>query len=137
ITVMNAVEAGALGLDDPVNDYLPPDLRIPDDGFEQPIRVRDLMTHSPGFEDHALGVLFVRDPARVRPLDEFLREERPLRVREPGTVSSYSNYGVGLAGEIVSRIDGVPWQEVVEREILRPLGLEHTSVREPYPPRAD
>jgi CubicO group peptidase (beta-lactamase class C family) len=137
IAVMKAVEAGKLDLDAPINNYLPPDLQTPAAGFERPIRVRDLMTHSPGFEDHVLGVLFADTPERVRSLERFLREERPRRVREPGVLSSYSNYGAALAGEIVARVEGAPWQDVIEREILTPLGLSHTSVREPYPPRAD
>jgi CubicO group peptidase (beta-lactamase class C family) len=137
ISLMKAVEAGRLRLDDPVNDHLPPDLRIPDEGYTEPIRVRHLMTHSPGFEDLVLGHLFERDPAEVRPLRRYLREERPARVREAGTLSSYSNYGVGLAGAILEQLHGRTWQEITETEILEPLSLAHTSTREPYPPRDD
>jgi CubicO group peptidase (beta-lactamase class C family) len=137
IAVMKGVESGKIDLDAPVNNYLPPELQIPAEGFARPIRVRDLMTHSPGFEDHVFGVLFADTPDRVRPLEAFLRQERPRRVREPGALSSYSNYGAALAGEIVARVEGRPWQDAIEREVLTPLGLSHTSVREPYPPRPD
>ena len=137
IEVMRAVEAGKIDLDAPVNGYLPPELRIPDEGFKQPIRVRDLMTHSPGFEDRALGVLFAATPADVLPLDEFLRRYRPRRVREPGELTSYSNYGVGIAGAVVEQVNGVKWQELIERDVLGPLGIRHITGREPYPPRAD
>src|SRR6185503_1394073 len=51
IAAMRAVEAGKLDLDAPINRYLPPELQVPDEGFAQPIRMRDLMTHSAGFED--------------------------------------------------------------------------------------
>ncbi|HUL82019.1 MAG TPA: serine hydrolase domain-containing protein [Gammaproteobacteria bacterium] len=137
IEVMRAVEAGKIDLDAPVNAYLPAELEIPDEGFKQPIRVRDLMTHSPGFEDRVFGVLFARNPADLLPLEEFLRRYRPRRVREPGELSSYSNYGAALAGEIVARVQGAPWQDLVERDILKPLGLTHVTGREPYPPRPD
>ena len=137
IAVMKAVEAGKMDIDAPVNMYLTADLQIPPEGFSQQIRMRDLMTHSPGFEDHVLGVLFANDPARVRSLQTFLRSERPRRVREPGGLTSYSNYGVALAGAAVSNVEGVSWQDLIEMEILNPLGLSHTSVREPYPPRKD
>lgn len=137
IAAMRAVEAGKLDLDAPVNTYLPPNLQIPADGFDQPIRMRDLMTHSPGFEDRALGVLFVFDPARITPLERFLVEARPRRVREPGLVSSYSNYGTALAGAVVEAVEGMRWQDLVERDILAPLGLSHTTVREPYPARPE
>lgn len=137
IAVMKAVEAGRLTFDDPVNQHLPDELRIPEEGFTEPIRIRHLMTHSAGFEDRMFGHLFEADAAQVRPLATYLREERPRRVREVGTVHSYSNYGVGLAGAALERINSRPWQEQIEAEILQPLGMTHTSVREPYAARED
>jgi CubicO group peptidase (beta-lactamase class C family) len=137
IALMNAIDEGRLGLDDPVNDYLPPGLRIPDQGYSSPIRVRHLVTHTPGFEDSVLGHLFVREPERLRPLTRYLEEERLDRVREPGTVITYSNYGVGLAGAVLEHLHGRPWQEIIEQQILTPLGLSYTTGREPYPPRDD
>ena len=93
ILAMRAVEAGKLDLDAPINRYLPPDLQVPDEGFAQPIRMRDLMTHSAGFEDRFAGILFIFDPTRIVPLESYLRDYRTHRVREPGVVTSYSNYG--------------------------------------------
>lgn len=137
IAIMRLVEAGALSLDDPVNNHLPAELAIPDQGMAEPIRVRDLMTHQPGFEDRALGVLFIDDAARIRPLGEFLRDTRPNRVRAPGELSSYSNYGTALAGAIVEHVTGRRWQDLIETDILVPLGMTHTTGREPYPARDD
>jgi CubicO group peptidase (beta-lactamase class C family) len=137
ITVMRAVEAGKIDLDAPVNTYLPVELQVPDEGFEQPIRMRDLMTHSPGLEDRAVGILFIFDPEALVTLEEFLRDYRPRRVREPGALTSYSNYGTALAGAAVAAVENVQWQDLIERDILSPLGLAHTTGREPYAPRAD
>jgi CubicO group peptidase (beta-lactamase class C family) len=135
IAMMNAVEAGRLGLDDPINSHLPPDQQVPDQGWSEPIRIRHLMTHSAGFEDKVFGHLFESRPDSLRPSSVYMREQRPDRVREPGLVSSYSNYGVLLAGAILEKVERRPWQEVIEGDILVPLGLVHTSVREPYPTR--
>ena len=129
------IEAGRYGLDTPVNELLPTELRIPEQGFDEPIRIRHLMTHSAGFEDKALGQLFEDDAEDVRGPLEYLQSERPRRVREPGRLSTYSNYGVALAGAIVARTDGRPYEQVLEQRLLRPLRMERTSVREPYPPR--
>ncbi len=136
IAIMRRVESGELDLDDPINDHLPPELQIPDQGFAEPIRIRHLMTHMPGFEDRALGSLFAREES-VRPLARFLAEDRVDRVREPGLFSTYSNYGVGVAGAILEHVDGRPWQEIIEAEIFLPLGLEYTTGREPYARRDD
>jgi CubicO group peptidase (beta-lactamase class C family) len=135
ILVHRQVESGHMRLDAPINLYLPEALRIPDDRFTQPIRVRDLMNHTPGFEDRILGQGFERDYARVRPLETYLRQERPNRVREPQTVVSYSNYGAGLAGAGVSEVTGKPFEALVETQITGPLGMSHTTFREPHPAR--
>ena len=137
ITVMKESEAGHIRLTAPVNLYLPEAVQVRDQGFKRPVLVRDLMTHTPGFEDRALGQLFEEDPARVRPLVDYLREERPRRVREPGETPVYSNYGAALAGEAVSYVSGHRYQDIVDNEIIKPLGLSHTTFREPYPARGD
>jgi CubicO group peptidase (beta-lactamase class C family) len=137
IALMKEVEAGRMRLDAPINLYLPEPLQVKDQGFRRPIYVRDLMTHTAGFEDRSLGQLFEDEPARVRPLADYLREERPRRVREPGVVSVYSNYGAMLAGEAVAYVDGHPYQDLIDAEIIGPLVMAHSSAREPYPVRAD
>jgi CubicO group peptidase (beta-lactamase class C family) len=137
IAVMKEVEAGHLRLDAPINFYLPEPLQIRDQGFQRPIEMRDLMSHSGGFEDRALGQLLEKDPDRVRSLADYLREERPRRVRPAGQVSVYSNYGAMLAGEAASYANGHPFEDMIDSEIIAPLGLAHTTFREPYPARAD
>ena len=135
LLIAQQIEAGRYTLDTPINDLLPEAVRVPDQGFEEPIRVRHLMTHSAGFEDKALGHLFEKDPDQVRPPLQYLAEERPRRVRRPGALSVYSNYGVGLAGAIVERAGGAPFEVLLERRLLQPLGMSRTTLREPYPAR--
>jgi CubicO group peptidase (beta-lactamase class C family) len=136
IAVMKEVEAGRMRLNQPVNLYLPEKVQVRDQGYDQPVRLQNLMDHSAGFEDRALGQLFERDFERVRPLDLYLRQERPKRVRPPGVLSSYSNYGAALAGEAVTYSSGRPYERLIEDEILTPLGMAHTTFREPHAPKA-
>ena len=136
IALMREVEAGHIRLTQPLNQYLPEKLQIKDQGFSRQILVRDLPTHTPGFEDRALGQLFELNPKRVRSLVDYLREERPRRVREAGLFPTYSNYGAALAGEAVASVNGHPFQDIVEGEVLRPLNMSRSTFREPYPPRA-
>ncbi|MBX3482484.1 serine hydrolase [Phenylobacterium sp.] len=136
ISIMRQVEAGAMRLDAPVDTYLPPSLRTGNGAFGKPIRVADLMNHAPGFEDHVFGVLFIHDPAKLRPLDTWLAEERPRQVRAPGALISYSNYGAALAGSAVAHASGRPFEELVEGTIFEPLGMAHTTFREPRAPQA-
>jgi CubicO group peptidase (beta-lactamase class C family) len=134
LSIMQLVERGNLKLDDPVNDHLPDALDVPDGGFEQPIRIVDLMNHTAGFEDIVQG-LFVDEEATLLPLQEQLRLRRPQRVREPGKIMAYSNYSTALAGAIVAQVSGMDYESYVEQNILAPLGLAHTTFREHYEPK--
>src|SRR4029453_15132476 len=51
LSIMQLAERGKLKLEDPINDHLPDELDIPDEGFEQPIRIVDLMNHTAGVEE--------------------------------------------------------------------------------------
>ena len=135
LSLMQLAERGQLQLTDPVNVHLPDELDIPDEGFQQPIRIIDLMNHAAGFED-ALQHLFAPDGAPVMSLNEHLRNYRPHRVREPGKFLAYSNYGTALAGALVAHVSGVDFETYVEQNIFTPLGMTHTTFREQYAPVA-
>ena len=100
--VMQLVEEGRLDLDRDVNAYLD-DVEIPDTYPGQPVTLRHLLTHTAGFEERITGTL-ARDADDVAPLGEHLSENVPARVRPPGEVTSYSNYGVALAGHVVEEV---------------------------------
>ncbi|HEV2385752.1 MAG TPA: serine hydrolase domain-containing protein [Candidatus Acidoferrales bacterium] len=128
-SVMQLVEQGKINLDRDVSAYL--DLPIPAT-FAQPITMRDLMTHTPGFEE-AIDDLFVPRPANLVPLAAYLERHLPSRIYPPGSTPAYSNYGATLAGYIVQRVSGVPFDDYVERNIFQPLGMSHSSFRQPLP----
>jgi len=136
IMTLGAVEHGRMSLDAPLNSYLPPKVRIPDHPGYRQVRVRDAMTHTPGFEDTPLKHLFLRDPRALRSVDDDLATYRPARVYPPGEVGAYSNYGAALTGDALAHVEGGLWPEVLEAEILKPAGMAHTTGREIYPPRA-
>jgi CubicO group peptidase (beta-lactamase class C family) len=136
IAVMREAEAGRLRLEQPVNLYLPERVQVRDEGYAQPVRMLDLMAHAEGFEDRAFGQRFEKDPDYVRPLDLYLRKQRPHRVRPPGETATVSAYGAALAGEAVSWVAGKPFEQLTEEEILLPLGLGHTTFREPRPAKS-
>jgi CubicO group peptidase (beta-lactamase class C family) len=129
--VMQLVEQGKLSLDTNVNRYL--DFKIPDT-YPQPITLRHIMTHTPGFEDDGRD-LITDDTMHIVPLGRWLETHIPGRVRPPGTYSSYSNYATALAGYIVQRVSGVPYDDYIDRHILTPLGMSQTTTRQPLPAR--
>lgn len=127
--VMQLAQQGAVDLDADVNTYI--DFEIPAT-FEEPITLRHIMSHTPGFEEDARG-LFADDSTDIEPLGEWLVAHLPARVRPPGTYSAYSNYATALAGYVVERVSGMSWDEYIEQNILTPLGMTQTTGRQPLP----
>jgi len=125
--VMQLVEQGKLDLDRDVNDYL--DFKIPST-YPQPITLRNLLTHTAGFEEVAEG-LFSPTPVS---LGQYLKTHIPVRIFPPGTMGAYSNYGVALAGYCVQRVSGEPFDQYVAKHIFEPLGMTHSTFTEPLPP---
>ena len=128
-SVMQLVEQGKLDLDRDVNDYL--DYKIPP-AFSKPITLRNILTHTPGFEETAKE-LFVADASKMRPLGEYLREHIPGRIFPPGVTPAYSNYATAMAGYIVQRTSGKPFEQYVADNIFIPLGMGHTTFVQPLP----
>ena len=128
--LMQLEEQGKLDLDDPVEKYL--DFELPDT-FEEPIRIIDLMNHTPGFEDRLIG-LFVLDANLKQTLEQSVKQNIPRRVRPPGVEVSYSNYGTMLAGYIVERVSGMSYEDYVKSRILDPLGMTRSTFVQPLPP---
>jgi CubicO group peptidase (beta-lactamase class C family) len=127
ISAMQLVEQSKLDLDADVNKYL--DFQIAP-AFGKPITLRNLMTHTGGFEEEIRDVL-ITDPKKAAPLREFLIENQPHRIFPPGEVPAYSNYGVGLGGYIVQRVSGEPLEKYVDQHIFQPLRMKHSSFNQP------
>jgi CubicO group peptidase (beta-lactamase class C family) len=127
--VMQLVEQGKLDLDSDVNQYL--DFKIPDT-YPKPITLRNIMTHTSGFEETDKE-LFLPDVKDLKPLDDYLKTHLPERIFPPGVTPAYSNYATSMAGYIVQRVSGQAYDDYIESHILKPLGMAHSSFRQPLP----
>lgn len=128
-SVMQQVELGKLDLDRDVNDYL--DFKIPP-AFGKPITLRNIMTHSTGFEETAKD-LFVGSAEDLRPNSQYLQVHMPARIFPPGTTPAYSNYATTMAAYIVERVSGQNFNDYVEQHIFKPLNMTHATFRQPLP----
>ena len=127
--VMQQVEAGKIDLDADVNGYL--DFKIP--AYQgQPMTMRQLMTHTAGFEEHA-KFLLSEDPKALHSLGDYLKAFVPDRIFAPGTTPAYSNYATSLAGYIVERVAGQSFDDYVDQHVFAPLAMRHSTFRQPLP----
>lgn len=128
-SVMQLVEQGKLDLDRDINDYL--DFKIPAT-YPKPITLRNVMTHTSGFEETAQE-LFVADAKDMKPIGTYVKEHLPERIYAPGTTPAYSNYATAVAGYIVQRVSGQDYYDYVDEHIIKPLGMTHSTFRQPLP----
>lgn len=119
-------DEGRLDLDADVNTYFD-GFAIPE-AYGEPVTMRDLMAHRPGFEDNVRDFI---DPNRNLSLKEAVSRDIPARVAPPGERASYSNSGTNIAAYVVERVAGEDYYEFVRRRILGPAGLTSTSLRDP------
>ncbi|MGO9936792.1 MAG: serine hydrolase domain-containing protein [Terracidiphilus sp.] len=127
VSVMQLKEQGKLDLDTDVNRYLDFQIRP---AFNKPITLRNLMTHTGGFEE-TVDDIILTDPKKAMSLRDFLVANQPMRIFPPGEIPAYSNYGVGLASYIVQRASGEPFEQYVQEHIFAPLGMTHSSFHQP------
>jgi CubicO group peptidase (beta-lactamase class C family) len=129
--VMQLVEQGKLDLDTDVNRYL--DFTIPArDG--KPITLRNIMTHTSGFEERLTGLIGVAGDD-IAPLGEFLKSYIPSRIFPPGVTPAYSNYATALAGYIVARVSGEAFDDYLDEHVFGPLQMRNSTFRQPLPQR--
>ncbi len=124
--VMQLVEQGVISLDQPVSELLP---EFAGAGKER-ITLRHFLTHTSGLPEYADDNEEIR--RRHLGLDAFVRSYcRGQPTFAPGARWSYSNFGFGLAGEIVARYGGSGYHEHVASRILKPLGMRDSWLPPP------
>ena len=125
VAVMQLVEQGVLDLDTNIETYLPAEFveRI---AFEKSFTLRDLMNHAGGFGGHLFDVMLIRPPIDPTALADALVLARPCQMFEPGTIGTYSNFGVALAALVVEYVTGQQFYEYERENILIPAGMYNT-----------
>lgn len=132
VAIMKLYDEGKLRLDDRVSDLLPAydlEQKYPESG---PITIRTLLTHSSGLPREAAYPYWTGPdfpfPSKSQ-IDSKLSEQETLY--PASTYFQYSNLGLTLLGEIVEEISGVPFDDYVHENILKPLGLADTRTELP------
>ncbi|WP_197519580.1 serine hydrolase domain-containing protein [Pseudonocardia sp. HH130630-07] len=126
--VLQLAGQGRIDLDADVRRYL--DFDLPQ-RFDTPITMRHLLTHTAGFEGRIRGLIAFDDrPADLR---TALATDPPEQVFAPGSTPAYSNYGYGLAGYVVERVAGIPFEDYVQRNVIDRAGMDSASFAQPLP----
>ncbi|GKQ38648.1 serine hydrolase [Streptomyces sp. A012304] len=125
VLVLRLRDEGALDLEDPLEKHLP------GTGAGE-ATVAQLLAHTGGLAAESPGPWWERTPGALRPgLTDVLGDQPVLH--KAGRRFHYSNPGYSLLGALVEELRGAPWDDVLRREVLEPLGLERTGIRPEYP----
>jgi CubicO group peptidase (beta-lactamase class C family) len=94
-----------------------------------PVRIVNLLEHTAGFDDMEPSEVYnVHDRYDFPLLDVFKRFRKPQTVRwPPGTRMSYSNPGNAIAGYLIEKTTGKPFDQYIRETFLRPMGMEHAD----------
>lgn len=125
VLVLRLRDEGALDLGDPLEKHLP------GTGVGE-ATVAELLAHTGGLAAETPGPWWERSPGSLRPELADVLGERPL-LTPPGRRFHYSNPGYALLGALIEKHRGAPWEDVLRREVLEPLGLHRTSTRAQAP----
>ena len=126
--VLQLVERGLVGLDDPINDHLGEHPVV--DLEEHPVTLRHLLSHASGLTPGA-GIERVWSRRLPRTLAEL--PGAVSAVRPPEESYEYNNYAYGIAGYLIERISGQEFEEYIVEHILSPLGIETPGPVRPTP----
>lgn len=130
--IAQLLERGSISsLDDPANLYLKR-IKLPQ-AFSREITLWHLLTHQAGFEDTAYGMANL-DPPQVPVPAAKIKRFMPAIVRQPGTVSVYSNYSTALLGIIIEDITGQTVDEYFAQHIFAPLGMSNSRLNDDVTP---
>lgn len=112
-------------LDDPANKYLKR-MKLPD-GFGRPVTIRQLLTHSAGFEERGFGI-GNHDDRTAPATAAYVKAHLPAIVRKPGSHIVYANVDPALLGMVVEDITGMTMRDFMAERVLRPLGMTDTEL---------
>ncbi len=120
--VMRLVEQGLIDLDRPVRDTVP-ELRLQDKTAEATVTMRHLLTHMGGWLGDFFRETGSGDDALARYVEEMAGLEQVVPV---GMVWAYNNAGFGLAGRVIEKVTGRPYEAVAQEMVLDPLGMTNS-----------
>jgi CubicO group peptidase (beta-lactamase class C family) len=137
LALAREVEQGRVQLDQPLQDFLPRDVVLPE--AARGVTLRHLTAHASGFPRVAsdwsamhgiLMILVGRDPYASYTEADLMQDVRTVGLEfPPGTKSSYSNFGMILLGHVLSTKASLSYEALVKRDVCQPLGLTNTTVQ--------
>ena len=125
--ILQLYEQGKLNLNKNIEEYISPyKIKNP---FDRPVTCRNLLTHTSGLDEASEFNSKTENVNNIKPQKYYMDTHIPVVIKEPDTLSRYSNEGYNILGYIVERVSGMSYEDYVTENILKPLNMNNTSVR--------
>ena len=133
IAILQLAEQGKVTLDDPVSLHVPFELGRPG----QPITLRHLLTHSPGFPNLGTSSILISrglgsdtgiPMSSAADFYRFVNGAKGEVAFAPGEHFFYNNAAWRMLGHIVQERSGIPFHRYVKERILDPLGMKRSTL---------
>lgn len=122
VALLRLVEAGTVDLDAPVRTYVP-ELKLRDAQVAERVTVLQLLNHTAGWDGDCFTDTGDGDDALARYVERMADLEQ---ISPPGTIVSYNNAALALAGRIIEKATGKPYETALRELVLDPVGLAMT-----------
>lgn len=132
--MLRLVEAGRLDLDEPVGSYLS-SWAVPDHGFDEPVTLRRLASHTAGTNVHGFPG-YARSAHRPTTAGVLRGEGNTDAVvveLEPGSQYRYSGGGTTILQLVVEDVTGRTFEDYMAGAVLGPVGMSHSTFAQPLP----
>lgn len=120
------VDEKKISWDDKVRDYIP-EFKLYDPYVTEAFTIRDLLTHRSGMGLGAGDLMFFPDSNNFT-IKDIIHNLRYLKaVSAFRTKYDYDNLLYMVAGEVVTRVSGMSWDDFIESRIMQPLGMKASA----------
>jgi serine-type D-Ala-D-Ala carboxypeptidase/endopeptidase len=145
ILLADMVNRGLVNLDDPIEKYLPPSIKVPTYNGQK-ITLENLATHNSGLpefpgshcvsnfngtndDDTIQARLFFIECDKTYTFDQLFQDlSNSTLTSEPGLKFEYSTFGSALLGHILALKSNMSYDRLLEERILNVLGMNSTSI---------
>lgn len=123
--ILQLAEQGKIKLDGKVSDYL--------EGYRKDtgakVTIHNLLSHTSGIPNYTALPGFMEGASRNPfAVDDFVKKYASGDLEfEPGSKFNYSNSGYFLLGAIIEKVTGKPYEQVLQENILDPIGMKNTG----------
>jgi cyclic peptide transporter len=126
LAALHMEKEGLINLDDPVSKYLE-GFYVTYEGNRYPITLRQLLHHTSGIPVKTISN--IPESSDKDALQQTVRAIEGIELSHmPGEQYEYATINYDVIGAVIENVSGLTFEEYMEKNILKPLGLNHTVI---------